>query len=129
MVVMYSQLIKILKGLMVISTFSLVIILIARFLVHSNELKIHISCEKENSTINYCNFNCSFFIECQGLASGRFIILHHNWDAIYDRRFEAFCNQKNNLSVQVPKRLYNFKFLSTFYDNYSYGISEDFLFC
>jgi len=119
---------KILKAVATISAFSLALFLIAEYMVDHPTMAVKSDCRIVKTTNSSCEFECKFNPECKNRTNARIIVLHFNWDAIYDNRTEFICNTENTINIEIPKRSYNYLMRGAFY-NGEYGVAKDFLQC
>ena len=119
---------RILLACAAIVGFSLVLFLIAQLLVAHPTLNVEDLCVRTEISSSSCTFNCIFKVDCKGQITSRIIVLHFNWDAIYDNTTTFYCNQNNEVTIQLPYRNYTYIMRGAFYGS-EYGVAQEYLQC
>jgi len=65
-----------------------------------------IVCDKIEETQQFCIFNCSVTLNKYGNFSGRIVVTHSGWAALYDEILNLTSN--TSFSLKLPKRDYNY---------------------
>lgn len=104
------------------------------------ELPVTYSCNETVQTPDYCNFTCAFSTPKD--TTGRVFVTHTSWASIYDKRMNLTTNSGSIVTIQLPKRTYNYFMRGVFWssmdypwwarserDSYEYGTIWGWLYC
>jgi len=124
MITKYLKSSRILRFLLVFTVFAIITIIFSMPFSPSHSFDVDGMCEKQETTEKSCVFICNFMTEEENVT-GRIIVVHSGWTAIYDKEFEMKPYQNTTLRIEIPLRKYVYRIRGAFYNQDHYGILTD----
>jgi hypothetical protein len=130
---MFSKLNKIVLRIVSLTLVMIIFYAFLSFLIGSSILReninVSVECNEINATEKECEFVCYTLAECQKPVTSRIVVLHSGLVALYDKMFNASCNETHEIIVDIPRRNYTYNVRTVFYNDEEFGRSLAYMNC